>query len=215
MKNLLYKEFKLAVHPSMVIFLFFGAFLLIPSWPYFIAFGYLFIGIMNMFIVGRANQDVFFTAGLPVRKSDVVRARVLVIVLFELMQIAAAVPFACLNPLINPHGNMAGMNPNVAFFGFVFMMYAVFNFVFFPKYFKTAYKVGGAVVLGVLAVLVFLGAVETAVHLVPWLNTNVNAVGAGRLPGQLLVLAAGIAVYALVTRLAFKRAAARFDKVDL
>jgi ABC-2 type transport system permease protein len=215
MKNLLYKEFKLAVHPSMLVFAFFGVLLLIPSWPFFIAFGYLFIGFMNTFFTGRGNQDVFFTACLPVRKRDAVRARALVIAAFELLQIAVAVPFACLNPLVNPHGNLAGMNPNVAFFGCVFMMYAVFNAVFFPTFYKTAYKIGGPIVWAVLAVLAFDGAVEVAVHAVPWLNAHVNGIGGAHLPIQLCVLVAGIAVFALVTRLAIQKAAARFDKVDL
>ncbi len=215
MKNLLGKEFRLAVHPSMLVYVFFGVLLLVPSWPFFIAFGYFFIGVMTMFFTARGNQDVFFTAGLPVRKRDAVRARVLVIAAFELLQIAVAVPFACLNARINPHGNAVGMNPNVAFFGCVFMMYAVFNAVFFPGFYKTAYKIGGPLFRAVLAVTAFVGAVELAVHAVPWLNTHVNALGAGHLPSQLLTLAAGIAVFALATWLASLKAAARFDKVDI
>ena len=39
MNNLLYKEFRLGIHPSIYIFLSFGVLLLIPSWPFFIAFG--------------------------------------------------------------------------------------------------------------------------------------------------------------------------------
>ena len=60
----------------------------------------------------------------PIPKRDVVRARV------YCMVIAVAIPFAFLNSLINPAGHQAGMNPNIAFFGTVFMMYAVFNAVF-------------------------------------------------------------------------------------
>ncbi len=215
MKNLLYKEFKLAVHPSMFIFLLCGSFLLIPSWPYFIAFGYLFIGFMNTFFLDRANRDVFFTACLPVRKIDTVRAKVCVIAAFELLQVVVAVPFAFLNSRINPHGNAAGMNPNVAFFGCVLMMYAVFNAAFIPKHYKTAYKIGGPMLWGILAVLAFDGAVEFAVHAVPWLNMNMNAFGAARLPNQLLVLTAGIILFALATWLAAKKASRNFEKVDL
>jgi ABC-2 type transport system permease protein len=214
MKDLLYKEFKLTWHPTMFIFLFFGTFLLIPSWPYFIAFGYIFMAFMNTFFTGRANQDIFFTASLPVRKRDTVRARVYTIAVVELLQIAIAIPFAILSNSIY-HGNMAGMNPNFAFFGFVLVMYAIFNAVFLPMFFKTAYKVGLPVVLAVLAVSIFIGVVEFLVHTVPLLETNVNALGANHLESQLPVLIAGIVIFALITWLAYLKAAKNFEKVDL
>lgn len=122
-----------------------GILLLIPSWPYFIAFGYIFIGFMSTFFIGRSNQDVFFTVSLPVRKRDTVRARFYAISAIEFMQIAAAIPFAILSSMINIHGNNAGMNPNIAFFGFVFVLYSVFNAVFLPMFYKTAHKVGAPV----------------------------------------------------------------------
>lgn len=215
MKDLLYKEFKLSLHPTMFFFLAFGLLLLIPSWPYFIAFGYLFLALMNTFFIGRGDQDIFFTASLPIRKRDVVRARVYSTAVFELLMILAAIPFAVLYAGIYPQGNLAGMNPNFAFFGFVFMMYAIFNAVFFPVFYKTAYEVGKSVFLGVLVSTLFIGAVETAVHTVPYFITNINAMGANRFMSQLPVLVAGIVIFALATWLALRKAAKNFEKVDL
>ncbi len=216
MRDLLYKEFRLAIHPSMFVFVFFGVLLLIPSWPYFIAFGYIFIAFMNIFIMGRSNQDIFFTTCLPVRKADTVKARVYSVAVFELIQIVLAVPFAVLNTLfINPHGNQAGMNPNIAFFGCVLIMYAVFNIILLPGFYKTAYKVGVPLLLGTLAAIAFAGAVEAAVHTVPALHTTVNAFGTGHLSSQLIVLVVGIGIFFTLTWLAYKKAAKNFDKVDL
>lgn len=216
MKNLLYKEFKLAVRPFVFWFLLSGALLLIPSWPFFVAFMYLiWIGIINVFTLGRANQDIFFTAFLPVPKRDIARARVYSVAVVEVLVIIAAIPFAYFNTRINPYGNMAGMNPNFAFFGFVFGMYALFNAVFIPLFFKTAYKVGVPVTLGIAAILVYAGAVEAAVHAVPVLNTHLNAIGAGHLGSQLIALAAGVAIFALGTWATASRAAKNFEKVDL
>lgn len=215
MMNLLYKELRLAVHPSTYIFLTFGALLLIPHWPFFIAFGYLFIGFMNTFFNGKANQDIFFTACLPVRKSDTVLARVTSMAAFEIMQLIFAIPFAYLNTLINPTGNGAGMNPNIAFFGFVLIMYAVFNAILIPMFYRTAYKIGIPVLLASLAALLFAGAVEFAVHAVPLLATHVNAFGTGHLVSQLIVLAGGIVIFLLLNFLAYKRGAKNFEKVDL
>ena len=217
MRDLLYKEFRLGIHPTMFFFMCFGVLLLIPSWPFFIAFGYIFIAFMNIYIMGRSNDDIFFTACLPVRKSDTVKARVYSSVVFELIQLILAVPFALINTrYISPQGNMAGMNLNFAFFGCVFIMYGLFNVILIPGFYKTAYKVGVPMLLGSAAAIVFAGAVETAVHLVPALSETVNAFGTGHLGIQLPVLAAGIVIFLRpdLDRLQ-ERPPKTFDKVDL
>ena len=38
MKNLLYKEFRLAIHPTVYIFFLLTALLLVPSYPYYVSF---------------------------------------------------------------------------------------------------------------------------------------------------------------------------------
>ncbi len=215
MNNLFYKELRLAIHPSVYILLSCGALLLIPSWPFFIAFGYLFIGFMNTFMINRSNHDILFTALLPVPKRDVVRARVSCMVILEVLQIVVAIPFACLNGLISPLGNQAGMNLNIAFFGVVFMMYAVFNAVFLPMFYRTAYKVGIPILAGTAACILFVGGVELAVHTVPFLATHVNALATAHLVSQLVVLLAGLFLFSLATLFACKRAAGNFEKLDL
>jgi hypothetical protein len=215
MKNLLYKEFRLDFHPAFFAFLLFGALLLIPSWPYFIAFGYIFIVFNNIFVLGRANRDVLFTASLPVRKKDVVRARVHALAIFELLQIAVAVPFAVMNNAFYPEGNMAGTNTNFAFFGFVLVMYGLFNLVFLPGFYKTAYKVGVPMILGILVASVYAIAVTAAVLGVPALNAAVNGLGTENIALQLPVLAAGALLFVLFTLLSLRLSAARFEKTDL
>jgi len=215
MKDLFYKEIKLALHPTIYFFLCFGALLLIPSWPFFIAFMYFFIAVMNTLMEGKANLDILFTVSLPVRKIDVVRARVYSIAAFEIAQLVAAVPFAVLNRVINPHGNAAGMNPNIAFFGFLFVMYAIFNALLFPMFYKRAYKPGLPILISTLAALVFVGIVETLVHVIPVLAAHMNPVGAAQPLSQLAVLIAGILIFLIATKYAFTMASRNFDKLDL
>ena len=132
MKNLLYKEFRLAIHPSVYIFFALAALLLVPSYPYYVSFFYLTLGIFLTFKTNRAENDIFYSALLPVRKGDVVRARVLTVALLELANILIAIPFAVISAKINPAGgNNAGIEPNVAFFGLSFLLYGVFNLLFF------------------------------------------------------------------------------------
>ena len=214
MKDLFYKEFKLWWHPAWFLFLLFGSFLLIPSWPYFIAFWYIFIAFNVVFIAERSNHDVFFTVSLPVRKRDAVRARVCFVAFIELLQIVVAIPFAVINNAIYLQGNQAGMNTNFAFFGLIFIMYAVFNLAFLPMFYKTAYK-AAPMIWAILSVIVYAVAVDLAVVLIPVLRTNLDGLGASHLASQLPVLIAGIVLFALLTLFAYRVSANRFEKVDL
>jgi len=48
MKNMLYKEFKLALHPTSIIFLSLSAMVLIPNYPYYVTFFYVMLGVYFM-----------------------------------------------------------------------------------------------------------------------------------------------------------------------
>jgi ABC-2 type transport system permease protein len=216
MKDLLYKDFRLFWSAPIFLCLLFGAFLLIPHWLYFIAFGYImWIGFVAAFFIGRSNQDIIFSVSLPIRKKDTVMARVCSIAVIELLQIIVAIPFAVINSMIYPQSNGVGMNPNFAFFGSIFIMYAIFNIIFLPWFYKTAYNVGKPMLVAVLASTVFAAAASFGVMLVPVLNTNFNSPGASNLEFQLPVLLAGIALFVLLTWLSYRISANLFEKVDV
>ena len=116
MNKLLYKELKLAWHPAMFLFYLCGALLLIPSWLYFIAFGYLFIAINSEYFLDKSNNDILFTAALPVRKRDIARSKTIFMAVIELLQIVVAIPFAIINSQIYPMGNMLKHEPQFRLF---------------------------------------------------------------------------------------------------
>lgn len=68
MKNMLYKEFKLAMHPTSVIFLSLSAMMLIPNYPYYMTFFYTTLAIFFIYLSGRENHDIFYTMTLPYEK---------------------------------------------------------------------------------------------------------------------------------------------------
>ena len=137
------KDLRLAAHPMMYVFALFGAMLLIPSYPYTVAFFYGLLGIFFTFLNGRENKDVYYCAVLPVTKREQVRARTWMVVAVELTELVLAVPFAILSVHINPNGtNLAGIDANVALFGAVLLIFGVFNAVFLPAFYKTAVRVG-------------------------------------------------------------------------
>lgn len=232
MKNLLYKEFRLASHPTMFIFLSFGLMLLIPSYPYYVSFFYTMLAQFFVCIGGRENNDVFFTAMLPVQKKDVVKARILMAGTMELATMLISVPFAIIGMKINPYGyNQAGIEANPAFYGFVFIMFAVFNLIFFPGFYKTAYKAGipffkSAMVVAVYIVLAEMlvwiprmtdKTLENVQTLLPVEKTRslIDSTDPAVMVKQLPILAAGLIIWIAVTVIAYKLAAKRFEKVDL
>ena len=158
MKDLLYKELKLAKHPTLFIFPFLGAMLLIPGYPYMVAYIYTCLSVFFIFLNGRENKDILFTVSLPVRKRDTVKARLMMIAAIELFQILFSVPFAFLSAKINPgySSNLAGMEANVAFFGFVFGMYGLFNIVFLPVFYRSAYRAGRSLFYAGSAITIYI-----------------------------------------------------------
>lgn len=217
MKDLLYKEFKLAKHPTLFFFPFLGALLLIPGYPYFVAFIYTCLSIFFIFLTGRENKDIFFTVSLPVSKRDTVKARCVFIAIIELVQIIVAIPFAIIGMQINPYpqGNPVGIEANAAFFGFVFVMYALYNAVFLPLFYKTAYRAGFSLLLASLTVTVYIVVIEAAVQVIPVLKTRLDTTDPGLMIRQIPILAAGIVIYILSMLLAYQKSARNFEKVDL
>lgn len=216
MKNLLYKELKLATHPTTFIFLSFGLMMLIPSYPYYVTFFYAALSIFFVFLSGRENKDIFFTVSLPIRKRDAVKARCWMVLLVELAQITLAIPFAILSTRINPNGgNLAGIESNVAFFGLVFIMFSLFNIIFIPMFYKTAYKVGKAFTFGISALALFIIAAESLVWIPSPIKNYLDSTAPGMAIKQLPLLICGIAIWALTMLLAYKKAASNFEKVDL
>ncbi len=214
-KSLIYKEFHLNVVAWAYIWLAVGALLLlVPAWPYFVAIGYLFILFLQVVNLDKANQDLAFAISLPVPKSGIVTARTCSIVLLELGQLVAAVPFAVIRYWLYPEGNLAGMNTNLAFFGLMLVMFAVFNLIFLPGFYKSAYRVLWPVGGGALVSVVLVGTLTTLIALLPGLQV-LNDRGLGHLGLQLAVLGGGLLVFAGFTLLAHHRAQTNFASVDL
>lgn len=216
MKNLLYKEFKLAAHPTTYLFLVLCAMMLIPNYPGYVYFMYICLSIFFIFLGGRENKDIFYTALLPVRKRDIVKARFMMIVIMELVQVALAIPLAVLaNHLYQSAPNLAGIDLNVAFFGSVFIFYAVFNLTFLPIFYRSAYKVGVALIYGGIALLLYYVAAEMLVWIPSPVSQFLDTLDPAMMIAQVPILLGGLLIWIVVTLLAYRMSAANFEKVDL
>lgn len=214
-KYLIKKEFLLSAHPMTYIFAFFGIMLLIPSYPYYVAFFYVTLGIFFAFMNSRENKDLYFNAILPVSKKDTVRAKLMFVWIVELFSIIFSVPFAVITQKINPNGsNLAGIEANPAFFGLVFIMFTLFNAVFLIKFFKTAYKAGVSFLVASAAVAAYVVIAEALDHF-PVIGDYLEGFGTNGHLNQLPVLIVGIAIFLLSFIPINKQCAKNFEKVDL
>jgi hypothetical protein len=212
MKNMLYKEFHLVIHPMFYLVLLTAALLLIPEWTYFIALMYIFfITVPNVFSIGKAQNDIGFSAMLPVRRGDIVKARVLSVVILEVLQLVASAAFAAVNLAVYPKGNFL-LDTNITFIGCAFIMYGVFNVFFMPMFYKTAYKIGMPTVAALAATVLFALGIEMLFIFVPALKF---LDGKANLLAQLPVLAGGIVIFVLLNALAVKMSVKRFERVNL
>ena len=209
------KEFRLNLSPWLTLFWLFGALLLIPAWPYFIAFAYLFMFFMVVSQTDKANRDLEFTVLLPVPRSGIVTARTCTAVIAELSTLALGVPFAIAHHAIYSHDNQAGMNPNLAFFGLMLVMYATFNLVYLPGSYQAPYRMLWPILGGSLLALAVGGTLTTAVAVVPALAERFNHRGLGQGGWQTLLLALGAVVFGAFTWLAHRRAVAHLNAIDL
>lgn len=215
MKNLLLKEFRLALHPTNLIFLSFSAMVLIPNYSYYVIFFYTGLGVFFTCLTGRENRDIAYSVSLPVRKVYIVRARFAFVVLVELAQIILAIPFAILRQHINIPENLVGMDANIAFFGLSFLMLGLFNAAFFRVYYRDVNKIGTAFLAATAVVTLFIFFAEGATHVVPFFKNELNTNDPAFLPAKLAVLASGMLAFAALTFIAYLKSARSFEAMDL
>lgn len=214
MKTLLYKQLRLACHPMTPVFCLSGIMLLIPNYPYSLAFFYVTLGLFFTFLNMREQKDIYYSALLPLRKRDTVRAAVAFTVLVELLSVVITALFCLLSAKLQPgKDNAVGMDANLMLLGAGFVFYGVFNLVFFVCLYRSGYKVGAAYLKANLALWPMMLLAEALPHFpsLMWLNRVDTQANLRQIP----ILLFGVAVFAVLTILAYRRAAQLYERVDL
>lgn len=212
MRQLLVKEFRLALVAPAIIFEFFGVMLLIPSYPFLITYFYGTLGIFFICMFGRENHDVLYTALLPVSRPEIVKARITLCVILEVVLIGTSALFAVLRKPLGLEPNMAGLDPNVAFFGVALTLVGLFNIIFFPGYYRNTNKIG---IPFLIASLVYAGGMLAAEAFGMMPGPVSQLLSAGKVAEQAVILAAGAAVYILLTWASLRISIRRFRKMNL
>lgn len=217
MKVLLNKEIKLASSVITWLFLAFAAMTMIPGYPILVGAFFLCLGIFQSFQSWRENNDILYTALLPVKKTDVVKAKFGFVVLVQLLFFAIAFVLTMLRITVMKNSsvyvNNVMTNANQAYLGYVLLVFALFNAVFICGFFRTAYKFAKPFVASAAAVFILI-AITEALHHIPGLEF-LNGTDTAKDIRMWLILIACAAIFALVTALSIRRSMRLFDKIDL
>ena len=194
MRNILIKELRLSASPITYFFIAFGLMFLIPGYPVLCAAFFVTLGIFFGFQSAREANDIVFSVLLPIAKSSVVKGKFLFVCLIELcallvMGLATVLRMTVLqdSPVYLEN---ALMNANLFALGAALFIFGLFNWIFLS-----------------------IGVFET-LHHIPGLEA-VNAFGTEHIGLQMLLLAAGMALYAGMTLLSLQTACRRFERIDL
>ena len=230
MKALLYKEFKLAMHPICYLFVFlFPLMMLIPSFPMGIGFIYLLSCYPILFLganKGQQSNDLLYSTLLPVRKKDIVLARIMTVVIMQLVYIlimCALLPVAMViqnsmretNPDYITTG--FGVDAFVSLIAFGILGFAIADLIFFPIYYKNGKSIVMSTLLTILGFVLYLGIFTVGL---PLASTKVeplswyNQIFADKLWVQFIVLAVAICLSVLAHFLVYKISSKRLENVD-
>lgn len=215
MKELLKKEFSLALHPTAWLFLGLSAMVLIPNYPYYVIFFYTGLGLFFTCLTGRENQDVLFSLLLPVSRKQVVQARMLTAMLLELATMILTGLFSLLRRALPLGENAAGMEANLALLGLSLVVLGLGHVAFFGVYYRNVQRVGVAFLWCSLVEFLAIGVLEVLAHTLPLFRDHLDTPDPSHLPQKLLVLVLGLAVYLALTAAAYFRAVRDFEKQDL
>ena len=222
MKALLYKEFKLAMHPICYVFIFvFPVLLLIPSYPLGVGFIYILSCYPILFLganKGQQSNDLLFSTLLPVRKKDIVMARIITI---AITQFAFMAVMACLLPVaFLIQANIPDAAPvGIGYNGFVLLLsialigYALADLIFFPIYYHHGKSIVASTLFTILGFVVYLSIFTIALPFVPvvgdgyaWVSDNLWV--------QFIFLAVALVLYVIIHFIVYKVSSKELERVD-
>lgn len=213
--KLLKKEFTLCMHPTGYIMLLMSAFVLIPGYPYTVSCFYMGLAIYFICLTARENHDASYTLTLPVSREEAVRARILLCCCLELVQMLLMGLMILVKFAIGTMPNPAGLDAGVALIGDGFITYAIFNMIFFPRYFRDINKPGQAFMFAAAAVFVWIAAVVVSTYAVPFFRDVLDQPDPAFMSDKLLFALGGATLYFAGTASAARRSEKKFAAVDL
>lgn len=226
MKPLIYKELKLAMHPICYLFIILFPFMiLIPSYPLGIGFIYVLTCYPILFLganKGQQSNDLLYSTLLPVRKKDIVLARIITVIL---MQVTFILVMTALYPLArNIHANIMssaekpdsyvipglGLDSYVLVLAIAIIGYALADIIFFPIYYKKGKSIVMSTLFTILGFVVYIGVFTIGLPFIPGLGF-INSLHLGI---QFAILGGAILISFALHFAVYKISSKRLEKVD-
>jgi len=226
MKALIYKELKLSMHPICYVFIaIFPFMMLIPRFPLGVGFIYVLTCYPILFLganKGQQSNDLLYSTLLPVRKIDIVLARIFTVIF---MQVAFVLIMSALYPVAqlinnafmanakNPSENIIpglGLNSFVLLLAIAIIGYSIADLIFFPIYYKKGKSIVMSTLFMILGFVVYIGIFTIGLPYIPGLeilnNLNIGI--------QFGVLAFALMVSFAFHLIVYKVSSKKLEKVD-
>jgi hypothetical protein len=204
--------------------------LLIPNYPYLVSFFFICNAIFFCFQQARENGDAMYTAMLPVSKAQAVKARVLFVVILQMIDLVLAAGMCALAIVAMPPQNTGGTDHGLSLIAFALVLFAIFNIIYLPSFYKTGYKAGSAFLKSAIGVWIWIVLCEgmmiasnavaengADVPFFRFIHENVDCMPrtAEAWTVQGVLFGAGLLIYAVCTLLAAKISVKRYEKVSV
>jgi len=217
MKNLIYKEFRLAMPLLTIAFLAFTLMTFIPGYPILCGAFFVCFGIFQSYQMGREDNDILYSVLLPIRKTDVVKAKYATTIILQMIAFSFCTVFTGIRMISLSNAKVYTTNvlmaANLVFLAFVLLIFTAFNVIFLGGFFKTAYGIGKPFIVFISVNFIIIGIAEALHHFpgLSWLNA-MDFSYAGR---HTIILIGAAIVYVIVTVVSCKGSQKRFEKIDL
>ncbi len=218
MKNLLYKEIVLCVPIQTWILCALSITIVIPSYPSLVAFFYPLASFISVFTISSGNRDLLYSASLPIRKSDVVKGRVLLLVFLEICSILISIPFGVIkNVLLEGMSvDYTDLGVNLVTYAIVLFIYGLFNLIAIPWWYKKpSVKNVWPFISADIAALPIISCSIAIFAIYPEAATLVNSYEGNGLLVQLLSLIGGLIAFFAMSALSYLLGAKTFKKVGI
>jgi ABC-2 type transport system permease protein len=140
---------------------------------------------------------------------DIVKGKIIAILILEAFHIIVAFFFGIIHNMIYGQMNFF-LDINIAFFGLILILFAVFNLVFFTLYYKSGYYYGKPVIYAIAAAMVYGFLIEFVGFKYQWARDIIE----GDFSTQLIVLVIGVVVTVVMSLFTIKRSIHNYVSVS-
>lgn len=211
MLKLLKRELTLNNLPVIYIMPLLTVLVCIPYYPASISMGYGLLGLFLLLNYGQTNRDIEYMSTMPIARKDIVKSKIILAAFLEIIQLVLGGICGAIRIFANFAGGFSAMAaPNLGFFGFMMISYAVFNIIFFARYFVSGGKTGLAAIFAFIGFIVCMALIEVAGAFAPFKFT-----GKEGLTWRLLVFVLGVIIYCVGIVATYFIGVKKFEKANL